>query len=64
MKTNILAAALGSALVLGAFAFAGGEDYAQAERDAELYKEMVCAGAWGDYKNLKPDCGNIKRVVM
>ena len=64
MITNIMAGVLGSALVLGAFAFAGGEDYAQAERDAELYKEMVCAGAWGDYKNVKPDCSGVERKVM
>ena len=24
------------------------------------YVEMVCAGAWGDYKNVKPDCTGIR----
>ena len=26
--------------------------------EGQHYVEMVCAGAWGDYKNVKPDCNN------
>ena len=26
--------------------------------EGQNYVEEVCAGAWGDYKNVKPDCNN------
>lgn len=56
MITNILAGVLGSALIMVAFAWTGSADYDTAKREEAIYIEMVCADAWGDYKELKPDC--------
>ena len=64
MKANILAGVLGSALVIAAFGWAGDQDYEVEKREAIIYSEMVCAGAWGDYDNRKTDCSEGKRVAM
>jgi len=50
-------------VILGACAFffalglVGSMDLAEAETQAKVYTDMVCAGHWPDYENRKPKCG-------
>jgi hypothetical protein len=46
--------ALGFLIALG---IAGNGDLEEAETQARVYTEMVCAGHWPDYENRNPDCG-------
>ena len=47
--------ALGFLIALG---IAGNGDLEEAETQACVYTEMVCAGHWPDYENRNPDCGS------
>jgi hypothetical protein len=47
--------ALGFLIALG---IAGNGDLEEAETQARVYTEMVCAGHWPDYENRNPDCGS------
>ena len=53
---------IATALILALLFFialgvAGNGDLEEAQAQAELYSEMVCAGHWPDYEQRKPDCG-------
>lgn len=51
-------AAVAFALVATAMAIAGTLDYMDQQREAETYRQMVCSGAWPDFKGLEPDCAD------
>ncbi len=44
-----------TALIL-VFGLVGNADLEEAQRQADHYTEMVCAGAWPDYDNRNPEC--------
>lgn len=46
-------------LIIGAIALVtvSEMDFEDAINQESHYTAMVCAGAWPDYENLKPDCG-------
>ena len=44
-------------LVVMAFLFAGTWDYELALEEDARYTQMVCSGAWPDYKATSPQCG-------
>ena len=43
------------ALLIG-LGVAGSGDLEEAETQARVYTDMVCAGHWPDYENRKPKC--------
>ena len=43
------------ALLVG-LGVAGSGDLEEAETQAKVYNDMVCAGHWPDYENRKPKC--------
>jgi hypothetical protein len=43
------------ALLVG-LGVAGNGDLEEAEKQAKVYNDMVCAGHWPDYENRKPKC--------
>ena len=47
----------GGVVFVAIVSLAGHWDMEEAERQAEHYREMVCAGAWPDYDNRNPECG-------
>ena len=47
---------LAAIVLVGAIGLAGRWDMQEAERQAEQYRDMVCAGHWPDYENRKPEC--------
>ena len=51
--TFIIMAILFALLALG---IAGTGDLQEAQDQARVYNEMVCAGHWPDYENRKPTC--------
>jgi hypothetical protein len=51
--TFIIMALLFALLALG---IAGTGDLQEAQDQARVYNEMVCAGHWPDYENRKPTC--------
>ena len=48
------------AALVAVVAFLGESDYQEAKRHEAQYIEFVCAGKWGDYNNLQPDCGEYR----
>jgi hypothetical protein len=50
-----------AALMFAAYGWVGSMERADAEREAEHYAEMVCAGAWPDYDNRNPDCTEVAK---
>lgn len=32
------------------------DDYQEEQHQADHYQEMVCSGAWPDFKQLNPEC--------
>jgi len=36
------------------------QDVDMIEANENQYQLMVCSKAWGDYKNINPDCGDEK----
>ena len=42
--------------VVFALGLAGKGDLQEAQDQAKVYNEMVCAGHWPDYENRKPTC--------
>lgn len=51
--TFIIMALLFALLALG---IAGNGDLQEAQDQARVYNEMVCAGHWPDYEGRKPSC--------
>jgi len=51
--TFIIMAILFALLALG---IAGTGDLQEAQDQARVYNEMVCAGHWPDYENRRPTC--------
>ena len=41
---------------VGALGVAGNGDIEEAEAQAKVYENMVCAGHWPDYEGRKPKC--------
>lgn len=46
----------GLAAFVAVYGWVGTMDRADAERQADHYTEMVCAGAWPDYDERNPKC--------
>ena len=47
---------LAAIVLVAAIGLAGRWDMQEAQRQAEQYRDMVCAGAWPDYDNREPEC--------
>ena len=47
--------AIAGLFILG-LGLAGKGDLQEAQDQAKVYNEMVCAGHWPDYENRKPTC--------
>ena len=45
-------------IIIVALTVLTGCGYDDATLEGRHYVEMVCDDAWGDYKNIKPDCNN------
>lgn len=45
-----------TALFILGLGLAGKGDLQEAQDQARVYSEMVCAGHWPDYENRKPTC--------
>jgi len=43
-------------LMLVVFGWVGSNDYTMEKLQEQKAIEMICKGAWPDYKNLEPDC--------
>ena len=52
----MLRSAFTLALLWAAFLTVGAMDYADALDQQARYEQMVCSGAWPDYKDLNPVC--------
>jgi len=46
----------GMILMLVVIGWVGSSDYAMEKLQEQKTIEMICKGAWPDYKNLQPDC--------
>ena len=47
--------------LIAALGFAGNGDLEEAEKQAKVYTDMVCAGHWPDYEGRKPQCETTKK---
>ena len=43
-------------LMLVVFGWGGSSDYTMEKLQEQKAIEMICKGAWPDYRNLQPDC--------
>lgn len=46
----------GMILMLVVIGWVGSSDYTMEKLQEQKTIEMICKGAWPDYRNLKPDC--------
>lgn len=59
MHVKMIKPALLLAVLLVAFTLVSNSDFEQELRAEAHYKEMVCSGAWGNYKNLQISCKKV-----
>ena len=59
IKSKRIKPALLLAFLFIIFALVSNQDFEQELRAKAHYKEMVCSGAWGNYKNLEINCKKV-----
>lgn len=61
IKSKLIKPALLLAFLFIVFALVSNSDFEQEMKAKAHYKEMVCLGAWGNYKNLQISCKKVEK---
>ena len=64
VKLKLIKPALLLAVLLAVFALVSQSDFEQEMRAEAHYKEMVCSGAWGNYKNIEVVCKEVGKLKL
>lgn len=61
MQINLIKPALLLAVLFIVFALVSNSDFEHEMQQEAHYKQMVCAGVWGNYKNLEVNCKKVEK---
>ncbi len=61
MQIKLIKPVLLLAALTVVFSIVSNSDFEQEMQQEAHYKEMVCSGAWGNYKNIEINCKKIEK---